>query len=1020
MSIFKPNEGIQNIGASTVLGGTTCFTSTTEASGEALDYSGRLDYVPLCDCDVSGSVYADFVGADPSGNGEQGLVPAPMSGEETYFLQGDGTWAPIPGLSDGDNGDILVSGGGATWTIDGNAVDNTKLADMPTNTIKGRVTAGTGDPENLTTTQATTLINTFTDVLKGSVPASGGGTTNFLRADGTWTTVPCCLPDQYELSALPDPSGFAVGDPIWVLDSPDGDPAIAYSDGLVWRLADGEIIDDPAIAGMWFWVNGFSTDGLKVQDDFRNGTVRPLQPGRCVDLNGSTQYIDCPLATSITAYPLTIFARIKDPAGNTSLVMPLSLLTRAAGDRYLTLSSFDGRTPGTNRRNTTDTQSAFGSDWTNAWDTVAICWLSATSYKWSQNGSAWVTVSGLTSVACPTIDTLIIGQLRLTVPTAYFGGHLSDVRLWSDELSQAELDTVEAFGSHTDNLVGHWKLDDVSSTLFQDSSGNGNHGTAVGWLTTMHYEGKDVPYSWQNEVGYSSDNKTNIIIGGTDLSNGAWANIRSSESVNQDYSPVTGTLTADKLIEDGTAAASHFIYNSTAKAATALPYCCELYAKAAGRSEIRVLLSRANSANYAGAFFLLTGSGSAHTLITSGFSGIFAEILHVGDGWYRCRIGSVSDTDTWITVSIYTSAGGAVTSYNGDGVSGVLISDVRLFNGSFYTARKESAPTTDNLGNALQYTGQCPLELPMNSSNCLTLNGTNQYADCGTDTWDTDGTQAMVLRARIKFTSLVGNPVFLSYINAAGTIGWYAQVSDTGRVFFYLVNNGATNGLSIYTAAGTITTGVWYEFELTYDGSRTAAGVTLQLDGIPVPILTNYQTLTLSTSVSTVSFVGAASWFGSYVSGSICDITITIGSKTWEYWCAEGSGATIYNRNSNVTAGTGHGTIANPGSNWGTLQNVFHGNMLYGFRDSGGVKIPARDNYVAADGNALTNPAALPGAKDFHNGAETIIDWEAGEPDATIWATYNVPSAYSFGGALEDLQNRNYSAVRKDRFILRS
>ena len=29
---------------------------------------------------------------------------------------------------------------------------------------------------------------TFTSTLNGLVPASGGGTTNFLRADGTWAT----------------------------------------------------------------------------------------------------------------------------------------------------------------------------------------------------------------------------------------------------------------------------------------------------------------------------------------------------------------------------------------------------------------------------------------------------------------------------------------------------------------------------------------------------------------------------------------------------------------------------------------------------------------------------------------------------------------------------------------------------------------------------------------------------------------------------------------------------------------
>jgi len=38
----------------------------------------------------------------------------------------------------------------------------------------------------LTDTQLTTHINAFSSSLSGAVPASGGGTTNFMRADGTW------------------------------------------------------------------------------------------------------------------------------------------------------------------------------------------------------------------------------------------------------------------------------------------------------------------------------------------------------------------------------------------------------------------------------------------------------------------------------------------------------------------------------------------------------------------------------------------------------------------------------------------------------------------------------------------------------------------------------------------------------------------------------------------------------------------------------------------------------------------
>lgn len=75
-------------------------------------------------------------------------------------------------------------------SLPADAITNTYLANMATQTFKGRTTAGTGDPEDLTVTQATAMLNTFTTSLKGLAPASGGGSTNFLRADGTWAEPP--------------------------------------------------------------------------------------------------------------------------------------------------------------------------------------------------------------------------------------------------------------------------------------------------------------------------------------------------------------------------------------------------------------------------------------------------------------------------------------------------------------------------------------------------------------------------------------------------------------------------------------------------------------------------------------------------------------------------------------------------------------------------------------------------------------------------------------------------------------
>lgn len=70
--------------------------------------------------------------------------------------------------------------------IEENAITNAELAQIAQYIIKGRVSAETGNVEDLTVAQVTAMLNQFTNALKGLVPASGGGTTNFLRADGNW------------------------------------------------------------------------------------------------------------------------------------------------------------------------------------------------------------------------------------------------------------------------------------------------------------------------------------------------------------------------------------------------------------------------------------------------------------------------------------------------------------------------------------------------------------------------------------------------------------------------------------------------------------------------------------------------------------------------------------------------------------------------------------------------------------------------------------------------------------------
>jgi hypothetical protein len=66
-------------------------------------------------------------------------------------------------------------------------ITNAKLADMAQATVKGRAAgSGTGPSGDLTAAELRTIIGNVASGTPGLAPASGGGTTNFLRADGTW------------------------------------------------------------------------------------------------------------------------------------------------------------------------------------------------------------------------------------------------------------------------------------------------------------------------------------------------------------------------------------------------------------------------------------------------------------------------------------------------------------------------------------------------------------------------------------------------------------------------------------------------------------------------------------------------------------------------------------------------------------------------------------------------------------------------------------------------------------------
>lgn len=105
------------------------------------------------------------------------IVTRIAKGSALTYLEADTNWTGLNSevaINTAKVSNVTHTGdvtGATILTIAADIVDNAKLANVPTATLKGRVTATTGDPEDLTVAQAKTLL-AYTAADVGAITAS--------------------------------------------------------------------------------------------------------------------------------------------------------------------------------------------------------------------------------------------------------------------------------------------------------------------------------------------------------------------------------------------------------------------------------------------------------------------------------------------------------------------------------------------------------------------------------------------------------------------------------------------------------------------------------------------------------------------------------------------------------------------------------------------------------------------------------------------------------------------------------
>ncbi len=249
-----------------------------------------------------------------------------------------------------------------------------------------------------------------------------------------------------------------------------------------------------------------TVDGTtRLVDQSRNGTPRPLEPGRSYKFEASADYIELPKASgefdfSTDSFSFSCVTKATSAVSNFLFSNATSDTTYGWYIRLSTLSVVANVGTGPVKARIT-----YVADF-SVWRVITITWNAGTqTLKLYVDGTEQGSVTqAIISGSSDSSIGLTFGALRSSSSTFVpYGGYAFGLRLFSRLITTTEITAIANHKGPTDTSI-YLKCDESSGTTSYDSSGNGNDGTIVATtISTFHDSSANGQYSFQNEVGYT-------------------------------------------------------------------------------------------------------------------------------------------------------------------------------------------------------------------------------------------------------------------------------------------------------------------------------------------------------------------------------------------------------------------------------------------------------------------------------------------------------------------------------------